>query len=624
MTLTLAPDLKFPDEAVTQAIGILAKRGSGKSNAGAVLAEEMHKAGLPFVVVDPVGAWWGLRSSADGKGAGLPVPIFGGYRGDVPLEPGGGALIADLIVEENLSAVLDVSAFDSETAKRRFLWTFAERLYLQKGKPEHDSPLHLFLEEADDYIPQRATGDVARCLGAFERIVKRGRARGLGCTMISQRSASLNKDVLTQIETLIVLRTTSPQDRKAIADWVKYHGQSEQILESLSSLAPGEAWVWSPWLDLTKRVQIRRRQTFDSGATPGVKAKRAVATLADVDLDAITVQMAATIERAKAEDPAELRKQVAALKKELAAAKFAEREWHDKAQDAVAKPVEVAVAHVPPAVVDVLQGIHADSETLRNGAQAFATSIAEMADELQRRTTEGLAAAEVLPTEAPRKKWVVSPAGSGGPPTRISRQLAKTSPAPTRGGTKAAGAARTDGPRTSGPAAAGDLTGPQQRVLDAIAWLNAVGFDQPTKIQVGFIAGYRVGKAVGGTFGNLLGALRSDGFIDYPAAGRVWLLDAGVAIAETPRIAPTTEALQEAVFARLSDPEQRVLQVLIDVYPVPIAKQELGARAGYTVGPAVGGTFGNILGRLRTLGLIDYPAAGQAVATPLLFLEGAA
>lgn len=597
MTLTLAPGLKFPDEAVTQAIGILAKRGSGKSNAGAVLAEEMHKAGLPFVVVDPVGAWWGLRSSADGKGTGLPVPIFGGYRGDVPLEPGGGALIADLIVEENLSAVLDVSAFDSETAKRRFLWMFAERLYLQKGKPEHDSPLHLFLEEADDYIPQRATGDVARCLGAFERIVKRGRARGLGCTMISQRSASLNKDVLTQIETLIVLRTTSPQDRKAIADWVKYHGQSEEILESLSSLAPGEAWVWSPWLNLTKRVQIRRRQTFDSGATPGVKAKRAVATLADVDLDAITVQMAATIERAKADDPAVLRKQIADLRRELAAE---QRERANLVQISPPEPVieRVEVAHVPPPVFEALKGIHADTETLRNGARAFAESLSQIADELQRHTASGLEAAEDQ-----------SPA-----PMRVSA-------AP---GTKTAGAARTDVPRTSGPAVAGDLTGPQRRVLDAIAWLNAVGFDQPTKIQVGFIAGYRVGKAIGGTFGNLLGGLRSDGLIDYPAPGCVWLLDPGRDRAESPRIAPTTEALQDAVFARLGGPEQRVLQVLIDIYPDPLAKQELGARAGYSVGPAVGGTFGNILGRLRTLGLIEYPTPGHAVATPLLFLEGAA
>ncbi len=78
--------LALPADAITQTFGILAVRGAGKSNLGAVMAEEMFAAKLPFVVVDPVGSWWGLRSSGDGKGAGVAVPIFGGAHGDVPLE----------------------------------------------------------------------------------------------------------------------------------------------------------------------------------------------------------------------------------------------------------------------------------------------------------------------------------------------------------------------------------------------------------------------------------------------------------------------------------------------------------------------------------------------------------
>ena len=316
--LVLADGLSLPAElAATQTFGILAKRGAGKSNAAAVMAEEMFAAGVPFVVVDPVGAWWGLRSSGDGKSQGLPVPILGGHHGDVPLERGGAELVADLIVDESLSCVLDVSTLESEAAKRAFLAAFAERLFRQKGRPGKDSPLHLFLEEADDYAPQRAMKDAARCLGAFQRIVKQGRARGLGATMITQRSAVLNKDLLTQIETLIVLRTTSPQDRKAIADWIVYHGQAREMLESLHQLAKGEAWVWSPWLELVKRVQIRRRRTFDSGATPTLAAaRRTPATLADIDLGALRSRMQQAVERARDEDPKELRKRIAELERE--------------------------------------------------------------------------------------------------------------------------------------------------------------------------------------------------------------------------------------------------------------------------------------------------------------------
>ena len=78
MKLRLAPDLALPLEAVTETFGILAARGAGKSNTAAVMAEEMFTAKLPFVVVDPVRAWWGLRSSRDGTGPGLPMPQKGG------------------------------------------------------------------------------------------------------------------------------------------------------------------------------------------------------------------------------------------------------------------------------------------------------------------------------------------------------------------------------------------------------------------------------------------------------------------------------------------------------------------------------------------------------------------
>ena len=100
MQLQIAPDFGFPLEAVTETIAILAKRGSGKTYCAAVLVEEMVKAGLPVVVVDPIGVWWGLRSNARGDGPGLPIVIFGGDRADLPLGESMGAAIADLVVEQ--------------------------------------------------------------------------------------------------------------------------------------------------------------------------------------------------------------------------------------------------------------------------------------------------------------------------------------------------------------------------------------------------------------------------------------------------------------------------------------------------------------------------------------------
>src|SRR5258708_12957333 len=91
------------------------------------MAEEMFDAGLPNMAIDPKGDWWGLRSNAAGDGPGLSVPIFGGLHGDLPLNPESGRLMAELIVEHNLTCILDVSRF-SNAARTRFAPPFASRL----------------------------------------------------------------------------------------------------------------------------------------------------------------------------------------------------------------------------------------------------------------------------------------------------------------------------------------------------------------------------------------------------------------------------------------------------------------------------------------------------------------
>jgi uncharacterized protein len=208
--LKLAPKLSLPVDVAGEAIAILAKRGAGKTNTATVLVEELVRAGVQTVVVDPVGAWWGIRSSADGKQKGLEVPILGGQHGDVPLEPTAGALIADVAVDTGESLLLDLSDFPSKAAIGRFVTDFSERLFRRKARTP--SLLHLVLEEADIVAPQRVKGETARMAGAIEQLVRRGRSRGLGVTLITQRSAVLNKDVLTQADVLIVMRTTGPQD----------------------------------------------------------------------------------------------------------------------------------------------------------------------------------------------------------------------------------------------------------------------------------------------------------------------------------------------------------------------------------------------------------------------------
>ena len=107
------------------------------------------------------------------------------------------------------------------------------------------------------------------------------------------------------------MRTIAPQDLAAMVEWINVHGTAEErqiLMDSLPSLPTGHAWFWSPgWPSeggIFKNVHILPISTFDSGATPRPGEKRIdPKNPADVDLDALSRKMAATIEKKKADDP---------------------------------------------------------------------------------------------------------------------------------------------------------------------------------------------------------------------------------------------------------------------------------------------------------------------------------
>lgn len=598
--LRLSRDLSLPVDVAGEAIAILAKRGAGKTNTAVVLVEELHRAGVQFVVLDPVGVWWGIRAGADGsRKGGLAVPVLGGEHGDVGLEPAAGELVADVAVESGQSLVVDVSEF-SKTQQRSFVAAFATRLYRRKATAR--SLLHVVLEEADEFAPQRVTAGDAPMVGAIAQLVKRGRSRGIGMTVITQRSASLNKDVLDQADVLVAMRTTGPRDRKAIEGWIEHQDAdgADQVLPSLPGLETGEAWVWNPERTILTRPKIRKRSTFDSSETPKAGQQRAEPReTATIDLAALGKRIEETAERARQNDPAELRRRIRELERQ------------------VAQTPEPQLA-VETIEVEKIVEVPVFSDDDRELLERFATAY-EDAARVGGSASEVLTAIQWKIIGPERERMQPRPRADQVERREVARQVVAPAARPP---------ARRPAPPAAEPRdpAAGELTGPQQRVLDALAWLGVLGFDRPTKIQVGFVAGYRVGKRVGkrvgGTFGNILGQLRSEGLLEYPSAGTVALTESGAQIATVPDIERSARGFQDAVYARLDGPERRVLQVLVDAYESgegAISKQECGTRAGYTVGDRVGGTFGNILGRLRTLGLIDYPSPGEVAALEVLF-----
>ncbi len=258
-TLNLG-SVKIPINAATKTFAILAKRGAGKTYTAAVMAEEFAKNNIPFVIIDPIDVWWGLRVAANGKDKGLPVVVFGVQHEDILLDREMGRKIAQAVVKKNVSCVINTFGLP-KTAQRHLLAEFADELI-----NINNTPRHIFIEEAHEFLPQRVFGGLGVVFNAVSNLVVMGRNRGIGVTLINQRAATLNKDVLTQIDTLLAFQNTSPQDRKALADWVEYHsadGDFKKFMDSLPSLPKGEGWIWSPeFMGIFEKIKIRKRETF--------------------------------------------------------------------------------------------------------------------------------------------------------------------------------------------------------------------------------------------------------------------------------------------------------------------------------------------------------------------------
>jgi hypothetical protein len=270
--LYLSEDLSVPFEMVTEPQGIVAQRGSGKTYLAKVLAEEFLEHHLPVLIIDILGVFWGLQSSAQGDREGYPIPIFGGDFANAPL-PKPEDFVAWLL-EGKHSAILDVSLISREE-QRAYVATVARSIFQHSR-----TPLHIILDEADVFIPQKCGKAEKPALDAFEDLVRRGRIRGIGITCITQRPAVINKDILTQISNLAILRMGGPHDQKAIKEWI--HSQANEalagkVLGSLGALPIGTAWFWSPgWLGILKKVRVRRQRTFDSSSTPKLGEERKV------------------------------------------------------------------------------------------------------------------------------------------------------------------------------------------------------------------------------------------------------------------------------------------------------------------------------------------------------------
>jgi hypothetical protein len=250
---------------------------------------------------------------------------------------------------EALVCVVDLSDLGSNAARRRFMAAFAEGLY-----ETNEEPLHLVLDEADLWAPQRPIKGWEGLLGHIEEIVRRGRVRGFIPWLITQRPAVVHKELLSHRypDCDEIDGEPGPRCDRRMDRGPGRPARRQTNPRNLPWLHRGEGYLWAPSHGLLKLIAFPPIRSFDSSRTPKRGERLAIPrTLAEVDLTAIVTALAAAggekTERASSVY-ARLEQELAAARARIAALEENNRELESR----LAKISALAAGTVRAPVVD--------------------------------------------------------------------------------------------------------------------------------------------------------------------------------------------------------------------------------------------------------------------------------
>ncbi len=558
--------LPFPAAALSQHVIAIGKTRSGKSSKLRVAIEWLLDHDKPVTILDFKGDWWGLKSDASGKKAGYPIVIFGGKHADVPLNPQAGAQLAELLSKGNLPALIDLKGW-RPTDRGRFYVDFVSRTYqLQDGGERW-----IAIPEVHNVAPKGRilSPQVGEMLHWTSTLASEGQGMGLMLLLDSQRGQKVHNDVLAACETLIACRVIHNADRQAIKDWIDGNGDPKigaQMLSELAGMPRTDAYVWSPEIEFgPKRITWQMFHTYDSFA-PQQRNQKRLAGWADVDLEEVRGKLSTVIEEAKANDPAELRKEIARLKKELTIANGANSMVRQFPKEQLLKAEKIAWAK------GAAEGHAAGRKSMMYDIKQYTKTI---------RASVHAALKNAIPEFEP---------SDGGPVTWTGKEKLPQPP-PERYIPPAAPA------KSNGDAPAPDVgSSGKRRMLVALAQFP-IGM---SRRRLALLTGL---SETSGTWSTYLSALRSSGYIEV-SGDHIHITETGLQAAGDFSPLPTGEQLLDYWRGKLgtSSGIRKIFDVLAEVSPEELPASEVAQRVQLS---HTSGTWSTYLSKLRGLGLIE-------------------
>lgn len=558
------------DRLVASRLLVQANSGGGKSRAIRQLLEETHGR-IQHLVIDPEGEFSTLRERFDYV---LAAP----KDGDVLATPKTGRRLCRGLMELGASAVLDI--YDLALQDRReFVKLFLmELMSLPRALWR---PLIVVIDEAHAFAPQ--TGE-SQALEGVTTLCTQGRKRGFCAVLATQRISKLHKDAAAELLNKLIGRTGLDVDVKRAGDEL---GFDKDQRDQLKFLSPGEFFVYGPAIaNAVQKARTGDVKTSHPEAgrvsaappPPPERVRKVLAQLADLAQKAETeARTIADLDR----ENAVLRSQVRKLERGTLAAN-----------------PRIDQAAIDAAVARVVAKTDRDWRVIFERRGRVLAQVA---------TTLDRAATTITQSASDLRQAVELPVPSANGHEPAAR---RNDPAPLR---DVAPVSRNG---HSAPSSNGALGKTPRRMVDALAQLASLGVDEPSRENV---AGWVGISANTGTFRNYLSELRANEAIEDLADGRLRLTETGQALTSGQLPIESLDALHEVWSRKLGRTPAGMLAVLIEAYPEPVSRADLGAAVGISHET---GTFRNYLSVLRSPGIMRDVSRTHVAATELLFPPG--
>ena len=231
-----------------------------------IVEQLVGKAGI--VIIDPEGEYASLREK-------FPFLIIGK---DIPVQVETAEFIAETVLTEDLSVIIDLSLVDDDLGKE-FVAKFVSRFMFLETKLR--KPYLFVVEEADEFAPERGISK-AISVKAFRNLAKKGGKRGVGLIVVTHRSAWVTKGVLSQCTSLkLIGRVEWNSDLDVLQDFLQIHpnilrrpkknGEPfDDGRPHIDCLSPGQFFVSGSLVDSVAFVKIGKVQTTHLGCTPDI------------------------------------------------------------------------------------------------------------------------------------------------------------------------------------------------------------------------------------------------------------------------------------------------------------------------------------------------------------------